>query len=74
MKLPIRKEYFEAIKAGRKIVDWRDAHITFICEETGERLRKDVVDVTLTKKDELPEELQDTDLFEDDDIIVFELN
>jgi uncharacterized radical SAM superfamily protein len=74
MKLPIRKEFFEAIKAGKKIVEWRDAHITFVCEETGERLQKDVVAVDLVKRDDLPDELQESGLFEDDDIIAFELN
>ena len=43
MKLPIKKEYFDEIKAGKKEVEWRDAHITFVCEETGEEVRKEVV-------------------------------
>ena len=42
MKLPIKKKYFDEIKAGTKDVEYRDAHITFICEETGETLRKEV--------------------------------
>ena len=43
MKLPIKKVYFDAIKAGKKKVEYRDAHITFVCEETGETLRREVV-------------------------------
>jgi len=43
MKLSIKKQYFEDIKAGRKLVDFRDAHITFVNEETGEQLVKTVV-------------------------------
>ena len=45
MKLPIKKKYFDQIKNGEKTVEYRDAHITFICEETGERLRKEVSDI-----------------------------
>lgn len=47
MKLPIKKKYFDEIKSGRKGIEYRDAHITFICEETGEKLRKEVVGVEL---------------------------
>jgi hypothetical protein len=43
MKLNIKKKYFDEIKAGIKTVDLRDAHITFICEETGETLLKRVL-------------------------------
>lgn len=49
MKLPIKKKYFNRIKSGSKIVEYRDAHITFVCEETGETLRKEVVGVRLIK-------------------------
>ena len=45
MKLPIKKKYFNLIKSGKKVIEFRDAHITFVCEETGETLRKDVVGV-----------------------------
>lgn len=47
MKLPIKKKYFDEIKSGKKKFEYRDAHITFICEETSETLIKDVVDVQL---------------------------
>ena len=43
MKLPIKKKYFDDIKKGKKNFEYRDAHITFICEETGEQIRKEVV-------------------------------
>jgi len=45
MKLPIKKEYFDRIKSGEKTIEYRDAHITFVCEETGETLRCEVIDV-----------------------------
>ena len=38
MKLSIKKEYFDQIKAGVKRLEYRDAHITFVCEETGDDL------------------------------------
>jgi hypothetical protein len=43
MKLKIKKKYFDRIKAGSKTIDFRDAHITFVCEEDGEMLVKRVV-------------------------------
>lgn len=43
MKLPIKKKFFDQIKSGNKELEFRDAHITFVCEETGEQLRKEVV-------------------------------
>ena len=43
MKLLIKKKYFDQIKSGEKQVDYRDAHITFICEETKEQLRKEIL-------------------------------
>jgi len=42
MKLPIKKKYFDEIKEGKKKFEYRDAHITFICEETGEKLKKEI--------------------------------
>ena len=42
MKLPIKDKYFKEIKEGKKFFGYRDAHITFINEKTGETLRKDV--------------------------------
>ena len=74
MKLPIKHEYFEKIKAGVKEIDFRDAHITFIDEDTGEKLRKNVIGVWLTDKHKLPMSLDTSSLFTDDKIIAFELD
>ncbi len=70
MKLPIKKEYFDQIKSGRKVLEFRDAHITFECIETGEILRKDVFScrVSTDLKDFYP------DVLEDDKTIVFQLS
>lgn len=73
MKLSIKKEYFDAIKNGSKCFDYRDAHITFVCEETGETLRKEVVDVSLILESFAPEEYRGKGLLEDERIIRFAL-
>jgi uncharacterized radical SAM superfamily protein len=69
MKLPIKKEYFDKIKSGEKEFEYRDAHITFICEETNERLMKQVIDVAMVERhsDLFP------DVLEDDWVIRFKL-
>jgi ASC-1-like (ASCH) protein len=69
MKLSIKKKYFDEIKAGKKKIDFRDAHITFVCEETGEKLIKNVKScaVILRPNDFYP------DVLSDNKIIAFEL-
>ncbi len=42
MKLPIKKKYFDLIKKGKKDIEFRDAHITFVCETTKRKLTKKV--------------------------------
>ena len=75
MKLPIKKKYFDEIKTGNKTIEYRDSHITFVCEETGETLRKNVVGADIQYKHILPLELQnDKGLFTDDRILVFYLS
>lgn len=68
MKLPIKKKYFDKIKSGEKEFEYRDAHITFICEETGEQLRKEVEDCDIVKRFDKFE-----DVCEDDFLIEFKL-
>lgn len=73
MKLGIKKEYFDAIEKGHKNFDWRDAHITFVCEETGKQLVKDIKDVKLIPWDDLPESIKFKEgLFDGSDILRFE--
>lgn len=69
MKLPIKKKYFDQIKAGVKLQEYRDAHITFVCEETGETMRREIMhaDVFKRKKDLYP------DVLEDEKVIMFSL-
>jgi len=77
MKLPIKKKYFDQIKSGKKKIDYRDAHITFVCEETGETLRKDIFRIELHCKDILKlDGLSDqeiSEMFEDKTIVAFHL-
>ena len=73
MKLPISKKYFESIRQGSKTLDYRDAHITFVCEETGETISRSICDVELIKACDVPERYKDKGLFEDDVLIRFEL-
>jgi len=73
MKLPIKKKYFDIIKAGDKNVEFRDSHITFVCEETGETLRKEVNRVFLVRRNTISPELNDDSCFDDDILIAFDL-
>ena len=68
MKLPIKKKYFDAIKSDDKFEEYRDAHITFVCEETGETIRKDVARCYVEHR---PKRFL-TDVLSDDFMIVFE--
>ena len=58
MKLPIKKKWFDQIKAGKKVKEFREAHITFICEETGEQLRKKVTAVCMWDRKLLPKDVK----------------
>lgn len=68
MKLPIKKRYFDELKKGNKRIECRDAHITFVCEETGETLVKRVKASAVIDR---PEDLY-PDVLSDDRILVFE--
>lgn len=65
MKLPIKKKYFDMIKNGTKDFELRDSHITFVCEETGEIIIKEVINVAMVQNDGLyPEVCKDKWLIE----------
>ena len=72
MKLPIKKEYFDAIKDGSKIYEFRDAHITFVCESTGRAMKKNIVNIDLIDKAKIPD-VYPPELFDDDILIKFQL-
>lgn len=68
MKLPIKKQYFDKIVSGEKSIELRDAHITFICEETKQQCYKKVTTVEIIPKPDGYDEV-----LEDDFIIAFHL-
>ena len=70
MKLPIKKKYFDEIKDGKKRFEYRDAHITFVCEETGEQIRKDVI---FARVDTGLQHLY-PDVLEDEKTLIFEFD
>jgi len=75
MILPIKKKYFDLIKTGQKTVEFRDAHISFVCEETGDKIRKYVDYVELINKEDIKtmtEEEKD-EIFTDNQLIKFVL-
>ena len=72
MKLPIKKEFFDQIKNGEKFIEYRDAHITFVCEETKEELRKEIESLMIVSRKFLPFEIRK--IFTDKQIIAFKLN
>lgn len=75
MKLKAKPEYFNKIKKGETLVDYRDAHATYINEENGHKCIRDIIGVKLITRKELPKDLRDNYiLFSDDMIIAFELS
>lgn len=72
MKLPINHIYFQWLKNHKKQIEYRDAHITFIDEDTKEKLRINIIECFMTKKERLPRKIHH--LFEDDKIIAFVLD
>lgn len=73
MKLITTKKYFDKIKAGEKKIDYRDAHLTFVCEETGETIKRNINSAKVVGKTEIPLELQESGYYDDEKIIAFEL-
>ena len=69
MKLPIKRKYFELIRDGEKVLDCRDAHITFVCEQTGEYLKKEIATAAVIPR---PKGYY-PDVLEDEFMIVFVL-
>jgi len=75
MKLKAKPKYFNQISSGKKLVDYRDAHITFVDEESGRKCIRDIIGVKLISRKDLPSDLRDNFLlFTDDNIVAFELS
>jgi hypothetical protein len=79
MKLPLDIKYFKKMKENQKNKEFRDAHITFICNQTGENLRADVIGVELQSRADTKAQLSPIDdsefnrMFTDKRQIVFRL-
>lgn len=79
MKLQIDKKYFDQIRNRDKRLEYRDAHITFICNQTGETIRADVIGVELQHFGDTKAQLSPIDdkefkrMFTDKQQIVFRL-
>jgi len=71
MKLPIKKKYFDEIKIGKKTKEYRDAHITFVCEETGEQLRMEVEVCSVIDRTEVPLEYRNAEGLTEQKIMKF---
>lgn len=59
MKMNIKREFFDAIKRGHKNREWRDSHITFVCEETGRELCRCIKSVKIIDYNDLPNKIKD---------------
>ncbi len=73
MKLPINDRFFKQIKAGKKDWEYRDAHITFVNEKTGEHLRKDIKAVNLISKHMVTFDSEEEKCFDTEELIRFSL-
>ncbi len=58
MKLPIKKKWFDQIVSEKKVVEFRDAHITFTCIETGEEILCSIESAKVVHKNILPESVR----------------
>jgi hypothetical protein len=72
MKLPIKAEYFDDIKKGLKVFEYRDAHITFISEATGEEMSRKIRRCNVFSRNIIPP-WYPPEMFSDDEVVVFEL-
>jgi len=71
MKLPIKKKYFDEIKSGKKTKEYRDSHITFVCEETGEQLRMEVEVCSVIDRTQVPLEYRNAEGLTEQKIMKF---
>ncbi len=71
MKLLIKKIYFDEIVSGKKRFEYRDAHLTLVCEETGETFRVEVDDSRVIDRNKVPLEYRNAEGLTEDKIIKF---
>jgi len=73
MRLYIKDEYFEAIRNGEKKIEYREAHITFVNEKTGELLKVPVIKTRLITRLELPHKLKGKDFLQGKHLMAFDI-
>ena len=71
MKLSIKKKYFDEIKRGKKTKEYRDAYITFVCEETEEQLRMEVEVCSVIDRTQVPLEYRNAEGLTEQKIMKF---
>jgi len=79
VKLPIKKKWLDRIKSGEKNIEWRAAHITFVCEETGEEYRLEITAADVFPRKEydcweegmFASEREFQDILDDEQVIAF---
>lgn len=78
MRLRIKKKWFDKIRYDGKRLEFRDAHITFVCEETGKEMRMAVTSAKVVSRISTEAYFADSvtreefkELFEDNSQIVF---
>lgn len=74
MKMPVKHIYFLAIESGKKLIDYRDAHMTSVDEDTGRKCVRDIIDVYMMDRKDLPDDLKNSLMFGDSRIVAFVLS
>ena len=73
MKLPIKHEFFEKIKNGEKLTEYRDAHITFVDEQTQEILRKEIIFAGVLDRDLIKLSEEEKKILTEKRLVAFQL-
>ena len=73
MKLPITNKYFNQIKTGTKVLEYREAHITFINEKTKEELTVPVLKAKVVGRWDMPREYKKEKFLKEKFVIEFQL-
>ena len=76
MKFKAKPEYWKLIKSGKKLLDYRSAHGTYVNTETGQKCQRDITNVYMIDWRDLPRELRgNTVVFDEGErLVVFELS
>lgn len=73
MKLYIQDQYFEAIKSGKKKIEYREAHLTLVNIKTKELIECEITGAKLIQHEQLPKELRNKPFLKEEFIVAFEI-